>query len=67
MRFTRRPKRFLGVMDICGGVYFCWLFFFQVAFFIFGLSGETEAGSAGEQPARDSLMADEKVNQRSGN
>ena len=29
--------------------------------FTFVISGKTEAGSAGEQPARDSLTADENV------
>ncbi len=30
----------------------------------FVLSSKTEAGSAGEQPAKDSLMADEKVKRK---
>jgi len=59
----------LGVMDKNGGqnLMFCsrgqkwWCLFlyskqFSKSFFIFTLSSKTEVGSAGEQPARDSLM-----------
>jgi hypothetical protein len=48
-------------VDIYGGVSFCWLIIFQAVVFIFGWSGETEAGPAGEQPARDTPDGDENV------
>jgi hypothetical protein len=37
-------------------VYFWDLLFFNYPLFTFIVSSKTEAGSAGEQPARDSLM-----------
>jgi len=43
-------------MDICNGVYFGQFRFHIPSYFIFAKSSETEVGSAGEQPARDSLM-----------
>jgi hypothetical protein len=49
-------------MDICVGVFFYILYCFIIYSIIFALSSQTEAGSAGEQPARDSLMTDENIN-----
>ncbi len=42
-------------------VFFLLVVLFSSSFFIFGLSGETEAGHAGEQPARDTPDGDENV------
>ncbi len=44
-------------VDIYGGVYFLSFTLLSNVVFIFILSSETEAGSAGEQPARVNLMA----------
>jgi hypothetical protein len=50
-------------VDICGGVYFLPFTVLSSIVFIFILSSETEAGSAGEQPARDSLMFEVNTSQ----
>lgn len=48
-------RRFIEV-DNCGGIYFCCLRFAYWIVPSFASSGEAEAGTAGEQPARDNLM-----------
>jgi hypothetical protein len=47
--------RGLVQVDICGGVYFCQFAFILKLFLTFVTSSKTEVGSAGEQPARDTL------------
>ena len=53
-------RRFFQV-DKNGVVIMCKLLTLSKYIFTFVISGETEAGTAGEQPARDSLTADENV------
>ena len=43
-------------VDKINGVYFCNFYPLLIQLQIFVLSGKTEAGTAGEQPARDKLM-----------
>jgi len=47
-------------MDIFDAVYFSHFSSSSFAFYIFVLSSKTEAGSAGEQPARDNLRTIKK-------
>ena len=48
-------NRRLVQVDICGGVYFLHCEQIIERYIIFVLSSQTEAGSAGEQPVRDTL------------
>jgi len=49
-------------MDKIVGLYFLQLLLILKMNNIFISSSKTEVGSAGEQPARDSLMTDENIN-----
>jgi hypothetical protein len=48
-------------VDICGGVYFHHLIFIIKFYPTFIVLSQTEVGSAGEQPARDSLMLEVNI------